>query len=198
MASLSVILLALEAREVMDDSKKNDISLTLCERVIKNFDRIVIRNAPYTCQVRCRSMIMLLNLQGHASKIITSQSDSSGNELSLSTLGYVLGRCMGPLEHRLARQSDDPQRCLTLRLSASDNHAKSASFFDRAMEDSSKEFREKWNVECVRQLRKAFELLSPVVEEMEGGELKNGFPAVLAIEVFAKVRVCFYFCFVSV
>eukprot|EP00804_Cyclotella_cryptica_P002041 CCRYP_017836-RA/>CCRYP_017836-RA protein AED:0.02 eAED:0.02 QI:122/1/1/1/0.75/0.8/5/3555/1148 len=186
MASLSVVLLALEARVDMASSEERDSSSTLCEIVISNFDNVVIRNSPSSCQVRCRSMIMLLNLQGEASKIIASQSDSSWNEFSLSTMGYVMGRCIAPLETRLARLSDDPQRCLHLSLSASDNHAKAASFFDCAMKDSANDLKEKWNVECLGQLRMAFELLSPVVEDMEAGEVKSGSPTVLAVEVFAK------------
>jgi hypothetical protein len=185
MATLSVVILGLEAR-AMTTSTENHNSLEDPDAVIANFEHVVIRNSSTASQTRCRSMILLLNLQNEASKIIAPNQSTSSRPFHLSIMGYILGRCMAPLETKIARSTDDPHRCLNFRLSASDNHAKSASFFNAALVDSSSnESSEKWSRECTRQVRKAFEILSTVTEENKNS-MEDGSP-VLAVEVFAKV-----------
>lgn len=190
MSSYSVVLLSLAAR--MEFTEKDNAS---CDAVVSNFDAVILRSASPTSLYRCRSMIMLLNLQREATKMIASRgSDSSAtNKRSLSTLGYVLGRCIAPLESKLAREHDQ-QKSLNLRLSASDNHAKAASFLDAALKDSSvsNKIRGKWNDECVRQIRKGFELLLPVLERID--DLESGSPSILAVETFAKVGYAITYC----
>ena len=191
MSLYSVVLLALAAR--MECTENGNAS---CDAVISNFDAVILRSAPPTSLSRCRSMIMLLNLQREATKMIAShRSDSSSmSKSSLSTLGYVLGRCMAPLETKLSRDQEQ-QKSLNLRLSASDNHAKAASFLDAALKDTSvsNESKGKWNDECVRQIRKGFELLLPVLETADN--LESGSPSILAVETFSKVsaRLCISF-----
>jgi hypothetical protein len=188
MASFSVVLLALQARVLIANAEKGNTTLSNCDVVVANFEA-VIRNASPASKSRCRSMIMLLNLQREATKLMALHRYDTPEQhgRSHSALGYILGRCMAPLETRLADTTDDEQRGMNLRLSASDNHAKAASFLDAASQDSSvsDDKREKWSTECFRQIRKGYELLSPILEGMEVP--KSGSPAVLATEVFAKV-----------
>jgi hypothetical protein len=185
MSMLSLTLLTLKARAALAEHQ-ND-SITHVDSVISNFDAIT-RNMSSTSQTRCRSMIRLLNLQRDATKI-TSLQRSTSNKCghASATLGYVLGWCMAALETRLARATQEKQQSLNLHLSASDNHAKAASFLDVALEDPniSSGTKMKWNAECVRQIRKGYEVLSAILEGVD--DLESGAPAVLAIEMFAKV-----------
>jgi hypothetical protein len=43
----------------------------------------------------------------------------------------------------------------------------------------------KWNSECVRQIRKGYEILSVILQGMDG--IESDTPVVLAVEMFAKV-----------
>lgn len=187
MASYSIILLALEAHVSLTNTEQGSF-MSSCGAAVLNFDALM-STASFTSQSRCRSMIMLLNLQREANKIIASHQSDSCSKYGkyLSILGYVLGRCMAPLETKLASNIDDSQKSLNLQLSASDNHAKAAAFLDASLEDSSvsSATREKWNTECVRQIRKGFELLLPILDRID--ELESGSPVVLATETFSKV-----------
>lgn len=191
MASFSVILLALQARNALD-GYESMTSLPSCDAVLSNFDKVT-RSASQTGQMRCRSMVMMLNLQREATKMIASSRRESNQGRALAILGYVLGRCMAPLETRISSSTEDNQRSQSICLSASDNHAKAASFLDAALNDTSVSSKtiEKWNAECARQIRKGFEILSPLVAVKD--DIETGSPTVLAVEMFAKVRSKIFF-----
>jgi hypothetical protein len=186
MASLSMVLLALNARLIL--AGKEGVQLTDCNAVISNFDSVMF-NSSIANQSRCRATVTLLNLQRDATKIISAQRSTpkANDGHALSILGYILGCCIAPLETSLAASTDDAQRAFSYHMSASDNHAKAALFLDAASEDSNVEnkTRDKWNTECIRQIRKGFELLSPIVDSTN--EFIRGSPTVSAVEMFAKV-----------
>ena len=189
MACYSITLLALGARVSLANVEQGS-SFSCCGAAVLNFDTLMC-TASRTSQSRCRSMIMLLNLQREANKLISSHQPDLCSKYgkNFSILGYVLGRCVAPLETKLARSIDDSRKSLNLQLSASDNHAKAAAFFDASLEDSSVSppTREKWNSECVRQIRKGFEVLFPILDKMDA--LESGSPVVSATETFSKVSI---------
>lgn len=185
MAVLSLSLLTLKAHAALVDDQNDSISHV--DTIISNFDAI-IRNVSSTSQTRCRSMTRLLNLQRDATKLISSHWSSPHKHGHASAaLGYVLGWCMAALETRLSKATQEEQQTLNLRLSASDNHAKAASFLDLSLEDPGipSDTAKKWNSECVRQIRKGYEILSVILQGMD--DIESDTPVVLAVEMFAKV-----------
>ena len=193
MACFSVVLLALESRVALTNKESFSYSNTSCNAVIANFDTVTC-SASYPSQMRCRSMLQVLSFQKDATKMIAScRSDCNGQGCGLATLGYVLGRCMAPLETRISCSIEDKQKSLSLCLSASDNHAKAASFLDLSVQDTSAsdEMRKRHNTECLRQVRKGFELLAVTIDKSD--DLESGSTAVLAVEMFAKVNEVFLF-----
>lgn len=179
MASLSVVLVALEACAALACPGK--AYSTDINAVISNFEHVVICNASCRTQSRCLSIVTMLNLQRQLPKVVHASS----------TLGYVLGRCIAPLEARLASTCDDQQRRWNLRLLASVNHANAASFLNAAGKDSSvlNAVRMKWIAECESQMREAFDILSPIVDGLE-----NCHHVASAVESFAKVMFLIFVC----
>ena len=121
----------------------------MIEHAISNFEQVILKSSSSTttCLSRCRSMLLMLNLQKEVSRIISSfrlvgeeeeavakKKDESSSDDSLIVLAIILKRCLAPLERKLAHSStkkkDDESRALNLRLSSIDCAVKSASLFD--------------------------------------------------------------------
>ena len=182
MATYSIVELVLQARHNAKVNSTQERSVeSNCEEAVSLFEYVVISTAPSESLGRCRSLLMMLDLQRWATKTIMSSEATTGERASdsLSVLASVIGRCLTPLEVKLARATKDPQRSLTFRLSAADLCAKSAALFDKSGEDSISQ--------ADVQLRKAYEILLNELGRLEKSHVNRKTSTIMAIESFAKV-----------
>ena len=203
-ATLSIIHMVLQAQYSLKhgSSAPTDSSDSDWEDVVSNFEHVVINNnnssSSETSQSRCRSMLMMLDLQREASKIISStqlekdKPSKSGNKgLHIANLAVVIGRCLAPLEAKLARSTKDQSRSLTFRLSSADCYVKSASLFDVASSMLSNEQGEvgveEYRIEADSHLSKSYDILVKELGRLDKDNVDRKSPQVAAVEVFAKV-----------
>ena len=190
-----VVDLSLQARHGMGN---NNAALTMpgkeIELIITSFEKKII-SASATIQSRARSMMLLAELHKEATKILSSTSDQSYAEKGpfLAVMGSILERCMAPLELMLARSQKDASRSMNFRLSSSDIHAKSALFYTIASEVNNVEEKERFSSISDSQLQKSFDILMKVINSVEDNAIEGNDQCILAVEMFAKVRLnlCF-------
>jgi hypothetical protein len=188
---IHTILVALQSLKI-DSDPVNLISDSECERIISNFELIVINNSPTASQNRCRSMLTMLDLKKEVSYIISSvQSETpySARGSCIAVLASVLWRCYAPLETKLSQSTKDQTRSLNFLLASADSYAKSASLFSVASEDSSliSEKVGEYAIKADTQLHKCYEMLVNELERLEKNRVDRKAPIVSAIDIFAKV-----------
>jgi hypothetical protein len=194
-AILTVIRMVLVAlQSLIIDSNPTNISDSNHERIISNFELIVINNCTTASQNRCRSIIAELDLQREASKIISSAHTGTSylaKGQGISVLASVLWRCYAPLEMKLSQSTKDQARSLNLRLASADTYAKSASLYGVASEDSSlvSDKLDEHATNADSQLHKCYEVLVNELSQLEKICVNRKNPTILAIEMFAKVGI---------
>ncbi len=175
------------------DTETMEISDSDCQQAIANFDAVVLNSmSPYS-HSRCRSLLLMLDLQREATNIIsTDRTDNSlsGKEKCIALLASVIGNCFAPLDAKLSLSTKDQTKCLNFCLSCADSCVKSASLFSVASDVSasmSDEYDE-YSIQANTQLRKSFDMLMIEIGRMEGTNIDRKSPPLLVIETFAKVR----------
>jgi hypothetical protein len=189
-STLSVIQLALVAMKYLRLDSDVTMTNTECESIISNFERIVIHNSTSISQNRCRSMIILLDLQRETTNIVSqSETPYSAKVSWIALLATILCRCVGALETNMSQSTKDQSRSLNLRLSSADCYAKSASLYHVASEDKSLTTvdHNEYITNADSQLHKSYETLAHELIRMEKNLVHRKSPIVLAIEMFAKV-----------
>ncbi|KAL7541613.1 hypothetical protein ACHAXR_011062 [Thalassiosira sp. AJA248-18] len=192
MSTFSIVHMVLQARHSLkNDAVPLKITDSDCERTISHFEHMVINSSLPASLSRCRSLLMLLDLQREASKIMTSSQSGhtpySGKGSCIAVLALVLGRCLASLEAKLALATKEQSRSLNSRLSAADLRTKSAALLDVAVENSVPDkVRDKYTVEADLQLRKSYEILLNELGRLEKDSVDRKASPVLAIENFAK------------
>ena len=200
-ATFSIIHMVLQAQYSLKRGGSAPIdSADWEEYVVSDFENAVINTSSSESQSRCRSMLMMLDLQREASKIISSTqldkdkpSKSAKGGLHIAHLAVVIGRCLAPLEAKLARSTKDQLRSLTFRLSSSDCYVKSASLFDEASSMVSNEQGEvgveEYRIEADSHMSKSYDLLVKELGRLDKDNVDRKSPQVAAVEVFAKVSI---------
>jgi hypothetical protein len=159
------------------------------ELILSTFEKRIV-NASASIQSRSRSMILLTELHKEATKLLSPtrddiQSDKAG---FLAAMGSILGRCLAPIEMKLARSQKESSRSLNYRLSSSDIHAKAALFYCVASEVSTKpDEKERHSSRSDSQLHKSFDILMKIICSVEEDEIERNTQCVSAVEMFAKV-----------
>jgi len=191
----SIVQLVLEARYRLQSHNHKELpNEEDCEHVISTFESVIINNTNCspTCLNRCRSMIMMLNLQREATGLITAtqqQSSLTRNESSINILASVLGQCLAPLEYKLSRLTKDQSRSLNFRLSYADCCAKSASLYDiaAAMQSGGDDEGKGYTNKAESQLSNAYDILVKELGRLDKESFDRKAPSIVAIEMFAKV-----------
>jgi hypothetical protein len=190
-STLSVIQLALVAKKKLRLDSDVSMTNTECESIISNFERIVIHNSTSSVsQNRCRSMLILLDLQRETTNIVSqSETPYSAKGSWIALLATILYRCVATLETNMSQSTKDQSRSLILRLSSADCYAKSASLYHVASEDKSLTTvdHNECTINADAQLHKSYEILAHELSRMEKNLVNRKSPVVLAIEMFAKV-----------
>ncbi|KAL3816332.1 hypothetical protein ACHAXA_011432, partial [Cyclostephanos tholiformis] len=186
---IHMVLLALQSLTI--DSDPTNISDPIHERIILNFELIVIKNSSTASQSRCRSMLTELDLQREASKIISSaQSGTSYSTKGqyIAVVASVLWRCYAPLETKLSQSTKDQARSLNFRLASADSCGKSALLYGVASEDSSliSDKLDEYAINADLQLQKCYEVLVNELSQLKMIRFDRKAPTILAIEMFAK------------
>jgi len=188
---IHMVLVALQCLKIHSDPV-NLISDSECERIISNFELIVINNSPTASHNRCRSMLAMLDLQKEASHIISSvQSETpySAKGSCIAVLASVFWRCYAPLETKLSQSTKDQTRSLNFLLASADSYAKSASLYGAASEDSSliSDKVDEYAINADTQLHKCYGMLVNELDRLGKNRVDRKAPAVSAIETFVKV-----------
>ena len=176
-ATLSIVHLVLGAQHGLKSDGVQNLSDADRERIISNFERDVIAGSQPSIQSRSRSVLAMLDLPRAASRIASSAQrgeSHDGKGWCIAALASVIGRCLAPLEAKLARSTKEPSRASNLRLSSADNRARSALLLDAAMENhpsASDELRDRFVLEADSRLRESFEMLTAELGRMGGGSI---------------------------
>ena len=162
-----------------------------CDGIASSFHKYVINEASASSLARCRSMLLMLDLKSQATKFSQVTDDRFNRKTShqLAVLGFVLGRILAPLEHKLAQVTDEPQKISTLSLSSADNSAKAATLMEVAIENTPEDFgglRQTYAKEADHFLRESFDLLLSELDKLKKQDINGKARPVLAIEMFAK------------
>ncbi|KAL3766413.1 hypothetical protein ACHAW5_008650 [Stephanodiscus triporus] len=191
-STLPMIHMVLEALQCLKvESEPVNITDSDCERVISNFELIVINNSTTASQHRCRSMLTLIDLQREASQIISfaqSETQYYANGSCIALLASVLWRCCAQLETKLSQSTKDQTRSLNFRLASADSCTKSAALFGLASEDPSltSDKLNEYAINACTNLHKSYEMLLNELDRLEKNGVDRKAPTVLAIEIFAK------------
>lgn len=159
------------------------------ELILSTFEKR-IANASASIQSRSRSMILLTELHKEATKLLSPTRDDIPSDKAgfLAAMGSILGRCLAPIEMKLARSQKESSRSLNYRLSSSDIHAKAALFYCVASEGSTKpDEKERHSSRSDSQLHKSFDILMKIICSVEEDEIERNTQCVSAVEMFAKV-----------
>jgi len=191
-STLSVIDLALVAMKNLrlDSEEPINTSNAECESIISNFERIVIHNSTSVSQNRCRSMLILLDLQRETTNIFSqSETPYSAKGSWIALLATLLCRCVAALETKLSKCTKDQSRSLNFCLASADSCAKSASLYNVASEDKSLTTvdHDTYIINTDTQLHKSYEILLNELSRLEKNLVNRKTPIILAIEMFAKV-----------
>jgi hypothetical protein len=191
-STLSVIDLALVAMKKLrlDSEEPINTSNAECESIISNFERIVIHNSTSVSQNRCRSMLILLDLQRETTNIFSqSETPYSAKGSWIALLATLLCRCFAALETKMSQCTKDQSRSLNFCLASADSCAKSASLYNVASEDKSLTTvdHDTYIINTDTQLHKSYEILLNELSRLEKNHVNRKTPIILAIEMFAKV-----------
>lgn len=159
------------------------------ELILSTFEKRIV-NASASIQSRSRSMILLTELHKEATKLLFPTSDDIQSDKAgfLAAMGSILGRCLAPIEMKLARSQKESSRSMNYRLSSSDIHAKAALFYCVASEVSTKPHeKERHSSRSDSQLHKSFDILMKTICSVEEDEIDRNTQCVSAVEMFAKV-----------
>ena len=162
-----------------------------CDGIASRFHKYVINEASASSLARCRSMLLMLELKSQATKLPQVQDGRFNRNIShqFAVLGFILGRILAPLEHKLARVTNEPQKASTLSLSSADSSAKAATLMEAALDNTSEDLgdlRLKYAKEADHFLRESFDLLLSELGKLKKQEINGKARPVLAIEMFAK------------
>jgi hypothetical protein len=185
---IHIVLRALHRLKI--DTETMEISDSDYQQAIANFDAVVLDSVSPSNHSRCRSLLLMIDLQREATNIIsTDQTDNShcGKEQCIALLASVIGNCFAPLDAKLSLSTNDQTKCLNFRLSCADSCVKSASLLGIASDVSASKSDE-YSIQANTQLRKSFDILMIEIGRMEGKNIDRRAPPILAIEMFAKVR----------